>query len=776
MRITVHNPTENGLLLCGIPFAMGEVESGGGFMLMDQRGKPLPLWWEERARWPDGSVKWIFIHARLDGESSELKLIPDKIRSDSIELKDDSSIELGNARLICSDALWTFEVGDERVEIHPGLVRTDPELECHGEYDLELVESSPIAPLLRLRQRRREGLRFDHLLRVDPVNALLHWQQRISFLTEGRCRLRELGATLRFSTGGWAWPGLDGVHGKLTVLRPGFYILDDAPEVAGHPRAALRGQNAFVILEKGWQRAPFSISVEGEKVHLSFFPAEAEPLAVQGGTSFRHSVRIALRSQDVRPISWSLDPERACATQVFGPLMASSERTRKLFPGYERAITACLEGGRLSSLEREKGGERGAPVALDDEEHQDADYFGLQHYGDWPMALGAYGSKYRMYADNEYDTPYAYFLQFIRTGNPLYGEVGYHSAVHMADVDCKATNGDMRFHGYYDQAEDHAGHRPSGGELGHYWTDGLLLNYLLYGDVWSWEAARSLADFLVGIFAGEGDDAVRRHFLGCERAVGWPLVALAGVAEVTGDPKLLDKMRQMVAFLARFTSDPDRELEEISHIGGNPIRWWRICQEDGSKPFMLGVVLEGLERYHRLTGDPAAEEAIVNISRFLVEVMWVKNIEAFIYEWNAFNRKHREDVYPHYINMMVAPGLAYAYELTGEKVFKEVATRAFHAALWTLFEPGGGKEIGMIGRTSSLMVGRLYTWREREEADRAARMRPSNGVPFLFEGSPEEMADRAELIHREGTPRYKDGALLSAEDRVGARRDVAGVR
>lgn len=764
MKIVINQPQKDGLLLCGVPFAKGEVASGAGFVLTDAREEALPLWWEERARWPDGSVKWIFLHSRLGSATAELKLATGKGKTGTIVLSAENCLELDEVRLEFAEDHWSFAAGNHKMHVRPGQVITDPKLESREKFELELVEASPLAPLLRWRQKREDGLRFDHLLRINPAQKMLYWQQRLSFLQEGTCRLRRLGATLMFPDGEWTWAVDGNAHRRLAVLHPGIYALDDGAEMMGYPQAALQSEAASLVLEKGWQRAPFAIEVEESQVQLDFFPQEAEPLTVHEGTSFRHAVRIGLGSGDVEPVIWSLDPETACGTGAFGPLMACTERTRRFFPGYEQAMETCLEGGRLTRLDKERGGDKGRPAALEEETDQDEEYFGLQHYGDWPMGLGAYGGEKRMYADNEYDAPFAYFLQFARTGRPAYCEVAYHSAVHMADVDCKATDGDMHYHGYHEQAEDHAEHRTTGGELGHYWTDGLVLNYLLNGDWWSWEAALAQARFLLRLFAGAGDDAIRRHFLNCERAVGWPLTALIGVAEVTGDREIVDKMRQMAAFLTRFTADPDRELEEVTRLDGKPLKWWRICQEDGTKPFMLGVVLEGLERYHRLTGDPAAAQAVVNISRFLVEVMWEEEVEAFIYEWNAFNRGHREDNYPHYINMMVAPGLAYAHELTGEDEFRRVATRSFHAALWTLFSPGGGKEIGMVGRTSATMVGRLHEWKQRREAARKTRLLPSSGLPFFFEGEPEKLAAQTELTHREGAPRYERGALVSSAD------------
>jgi hypothetical protein len=762
MRLRVESSQANALLLCGIPFAEGAVEPGSGFVLLDAQEQSRPLWWEERAHWADGSIKWIFLHARLMGAEQELQLCVDAVRPATLTVEG-ASLSLDDMQVQFGQDLWALAVGDAGVEVQPGIAHASDVADSEAPFVLELVEPSPLAPLLRWHQQTQSGLRFDHLLRLDPQCGQIYWQQRLSFMDEDSCQLQHLQARLHFAHGA-AWRFARGAKRRLEVLRPGYFSLDGGNEQEGHPQAALESGPLSVELVKGWQRAPFALTADGSRVGVEFYPPSAAPLKVHSGTSLRHEVRLGLRGQNTAPARWALDAEQACATGAFGPLMAQSERTQRLFPGYEQAIQAGLDGARHSRLDKERGQELGPVVALEDETDQDEEYFGLQHYGDWPMKLGSYKGERRMYADNEYDTPYAYFLQFVRTGRITYAEVAYHSAVHMADIDCKATNGDMHFHGYYEQAEDHAEHRTVGGDLGHYWTDGLVLNYLLCGDLWSWEAALGQTRYLLGIFKGEGDAAIRRHFLGCERSVGWPLTALAGVAEAIQDADILAKMRQMVAFLARFSADPDRELEEIQEIDGQPLQWWRIGQEDGSKPFMLGVVLEGLERYHRLTQDPAAEEAVVNISRFLVDVMWVEEVEAFTYEWNAFNRPHREDVYPHYINAMVAPGLAFAYELTGTPRFKEIATRAFHASLWTLFAPGGGKEIGMVGRTSALMVGRLHAWKRQREELRSARLLPSNGVAFSFAGSAEELDTCAGLLRREGVPHYESGALRSGGD------------
>jgi hypothetical protein len=771
MKITVTNAQPGRLLLCGMPFAQGCLTAGSGLRLLDGNDQSAPVWWSERAHWPDGSVKWVFLHARLISASQVLSVVPCSdapvnLPAAAVQVLGGGHgrVLLGSLELELASSGWCLRDDQGQCRIAPTQVITEPAREQVGAYEFTVLEPSPIAPLLRLRQHGDGGLRLDHLLRLDPQSRSLDWQQRLSFLGDAPCELRMIRTSLELEAGEWRWDVDSGLHSSLAVPGPGAYVLDGGAEQRGRPRVGLRGEGGSVEVLKAWQRSPLTLELQGSSLSIGLYPEDAAPLTVQPGTSYRHPLRISLSRDGFSPACWQLDPEAACASGALGPLMARTGRTQQLYPGYEQAMGLCLRGGRLTRLDKERGQDQGEPAALDDEQAQDVEYFGLQHYGDWPMKLGSYGGTTRMYADNEYDTPYTYYLQFLRTGEPVYRSVAYWCAVHMADVDSKATNGDMRFHGYNDTAEDHGAHRSPGGELGHYWTDGMVLNYLLSDDIWSWEAALAQAQLLLQHFAGEGDEPIRRCFQGCERAVGWPLTALAGVAEVTGDPEILAKLRQMTGFLARFAADPDRELEEVATVLGQPLRWWRVGQQDGSKPFMLGVVLEGLERYHRLTGDPAAGEAVVDISRFLVDVMWAPGIEAFIYEWNAYNRAHREDSYPHYINMMVAPGLAFAYELTGEACFRDVATRAFHAALWTLVSPGGGKEIGMVGRTSSLMVGRLHQWLSRDQQERAARMSPSNGIAFTFAGAAAELAQQQQLIQRAGRPRFIDGALDSHGD------------
>ena len=764
MRIYVDRPRAGALLLCGVPWPAGALPPAAG-VRVQAGAQELPAWWEARAWWPDGSVRWLWLHTRLAESTAELTVSRGDAEPAVLGGGLGDGLRLSGWRLQTEAGALTCTSPTACLRLAPEAPGFTPALAPPTMGSLEWVERSALAPLLRWRGATAAGVALDCLLRLDPLGGCLGWQQRASLLAPEACSLRSLGLRLQAGDGPWTVDGPQREHASLEIPRPGWYCFDDGPEQSGTPAVIARCGSLSVVLDKGWQRAPCRVCAAENHAFFALYPRHAPPLPVHPGTSFRHRLWLGWDAPAGAPMAWHLDPEQACATGCCGPLVARTARSQRWFPGYEQALEAGLQGARLAPPASAPGAPSTRAATLADEAGQDPAYFGLPHYGDWPMALGAYGTRRRMYADNEYDTPYAFFVHFLRTGTWIYGETAYHSAVHMADIDARVTDGDLLYHGYHDEAEDHGAHRPASGDLGHYWTDGLVLNYLVHGDVWSWEAAGALGQRLCRAFAGDRDDAIRRHFIGCERTVGWPLTALAGLAEARPDPALLAPMARIAAFLARFTADPDRELEELDQADGQPLTWWRVCQQDGCKPFMLGVVLEGLERYHRLTADPAAAAAILALGRFLVEVMWVPDIEAFRYEWNAFNRAHREEVYPHYINAMVAPGLAYAYQLSGEPRFREVATRAFHASLWTLFAPGGGKEIGMVGRTSALMVARLCQWQEEARASRAGRLPASVGRPFRFAGLPADLARHPDLHPRAGQPRFDAaGGLHAAGD------------
>lgn len=763
---------DGGLLLTGVPFGRGQLAPGTSLVLR-HGAHELPSWTTERAAWPDGSVKWVFLHARVPRGRSRLELATGGAASSrgATSLDAAGTLRAGGMELSCLGGAIRCVTPHGAWRLDGDTVATDLERPpAEGALEIELVEPSPIAPLARLRAPRApgaDGLCVEYFARLDPVHSRIVLQRRMSWNRAGRYTL--CSASARIALEGGVLPA--GGEGRLVVPAPGKVLSADGKPTDGHPegRADLPGLSVWI--EKAWQRAPFSLRWSRGEVEVGLYAAEARPLGVTGGTSFRHTLHVATGpgAADVagRSVEVVLDAAHITGSGALG-IIADPATCRRDFPGYEQAFRATLESGRLDRLSRpsESGAvvPDGEPVRIEQEERQDTEYFGLQHYGDWPMPWGSYGiTGRRMYASNEYDPAYAYFQGYAIYGDWRLHEVARASAEHMTDVDVVSTTGDMRYHGYYDGAENHE-HARSEGEYGHYWTDGYWMLYFLCGDLWAREAALGVTDFLVARLGRWGEDYLRSVWAGAERNLGWPMVALMASCESAGHEGALQTIRRIVAFVERYVADPDRDLEEQCGTAQTPVSWWRTAMQDGCKPFMMGVVMEGLERYHRMTGDDRAGASIVGLARWMVEEMWIPHEATFVYEHNGYGRGHRlakpQDLIPLFVR-----GLGYAAELSGDDRLREVSEKAFFGCLWTLYDPrSGGKSIGMIGRTLGSYVAMLDTWNRRERERSLASIEPSGAPGGSFRGGLRKLLDGDEISLVRGTPRF-DGRALVSDDK-----------
>jgi len=759
IKLKTKSKVEDGLLVAGVPFGERELSPNGEIELLFNN-KILPLWWEERSYWPDGSVKWIFLHTRVpEGENDLILKVTGKTRREFEKVKFEGGyLRVGKVALRVKDSSWSFETSQGSWSLLEDNVYSKPKLKVQSiQWEVALVEDSPISPLIRLRpKKRKEGLLLDYLLRLDPAGNRLIWQRRMTWQVEGKFYLNSAWATLIPEE------SLN-KKGSLLILSPGKVKVAGDAKATDYPEGRWNGKNHSLWVEKAWQRGPLCIEWDKETIKLSFYPENVEPLPVLGGTSFRHIIHLACGSEAQKiagyEVRFIIDPIHLCKSKALG-ILTPAEEIKKDFPGFEKSFKATFEYGRLSRLSTADKGE-GLPVPLEEESKQDSDYFGLQHYGDWPMPWGAYGGKRRMYADNEYDVAYAYFQAYACYGDWRFMEIARHSAIHMSDVDYISTTGDMRFHSYSEVAEDHGHRRSSSGDFGHYWTDGYWILYFFFGDVWARESAEKFTEYLVGLFERRNENFKRSLWAMAERHLGWPIVALMGTYEATGNKRILKCIQKIVAYIYKFTSNPDREIEEERGTKNNPVVWWRTAMEDGCKPFMVGIIMEGLERYYRVSQDKLAAESLINLANFLVDKMWLSHQCTFIYEWNAYNRPHRF-IISYDLTALFIRGIGYAYQLTGDKKFQEISEKAFYALLWTLYHPSsGGKAIGYIGRSLCAYVAMLKEWVEEDYKEYCRLQPPSTGKEFIWKGSIKSLINSGKIILGEGSPIYKDESLLS---------------
>jgi hypothetical protein len=757
IKIKTKSNIDNGLLVMGIPFPAKALSRGQGLEL-SYKNNTLPLWWDIRSCWPDGSVKWVLLHTRVPAGEKDLFLaITEHNAGVKIEKPafKDNQINVQDVMLSIKGDNWMFKTPEGTWRLIKNEVKTDLDAPSGSVPRIILVEESPIAPLIRIKPAgNRDGFLMDQLLRIDPAGMRMIWDRRMTWNREGKYSLKGSKASLSFS--------------KSINVKTGSIIISK-PDVSDYPEGRLDLEGCSLFVEKAWQKNPFGIKWNNREIEILFYPEEVRALGVLGGTSFRHTVHICCgpgaESTAGHEVEAVINPEYICSTGAMGVIAhADHESVNGYFPGYESAFKSALDSSRLTGLDAADR-ENGVKAAIEDEQNQDNDYFGLQHYGDWPMPRGSYGIETRrMYSSNEYDTAYAYYQGYSIFGDWRYMQIARQSAIHMTDVDSISFNGDMRFHGYSELAEDHEYARPGKGDFGHYWTDGFWMLYFFSGDIWAKESAIGLTDYIENYFSSGDENTMRVVWASCERNLGWPLVALAGTLEATGDKRVSRCMDDIVNYIGKFTSNPDREIEEKKGTAVQPVIWWRTAMEDGCKPFMLGIVMEGLERFHRITGSRAAAGSITSIADFLIEKMWLTHQATFIYEFNAYNRGHRF-LKPHSLIPLFVRGLGYAYEVSGLDKYREISEKAFHSCLWTLYDPSsGGKSVAMIGRSLGAYVAMAEWWIEKDNKSYIESLRPSSGESFEWNSGIKELLKSSNTVLKQGSPVYDGQALISMDD------------
>ncbi len=268
--------------------------------------------------------------------------------------------------------------------------------------------------------------------------------------------------------------------------------------------------------------------------------------------------------------------------------------------------------------------------------------------------------------NHEYDVIACAAKEFARTGHTELWTRCRAAAEHMMYTDFVAVSADPWKEG---GVPAHcAGHTSGSAYPSHMWVEGLLLYYQLSGDPYALRVARRVGDFFLKYIAERFNIVASTG-----REMGWSLVALAALYDVTGDDRYLDGCRTIVDhFLPRGVAS--------------------FFPTDAT--FCVGVALIGLDRvrpYYR------GEE----IARFIPAVLdWLMahrcdGLGLFDY-WLDRERKAFPSLQAH-----LPEALYQGYRLTGDLKYLKAAWRLFQLHMagvpLTVQHKYGPPESGLAG-------------------------------------------------------------------------------
>ncbi len=736
--LTVRNPhpfaVDGVPITAGVPIPRGELAGPEQVRLVRGAGEgeaEVPAQIRLAARWPDGSAKWLFVTFMASGPASaasEYRLeygrqVAPRAVADGISVDEDASgvtVDTGALSLRINAQGNLVDVGrtDGPAPL-PGAACCTQAVDVEGarydtstgEAQITIEEAGPIravvkvvsslagadgAGLMRI-EKRLEAYRGAGFIRIHHTFVV----DRPEKFTE----LDALSYRIPASAGRrWEVGLVDGEPIALGASTPAVWQrFDDELVTVGQDKETPQEgrivgsiisddeEGVAVAVRDFWQNYPKGFSVRDDGLHVDLCPAfepglyDAFPFEEEGhhlyyylldgkyrlkrGVAKTHEIVLgfgprARREQRCalleRPLVATAPPEWYCGSKAFYDV---APRNPEHFKLYEEAIDKNLEA-YVARRQRQQD-------------------FGMLNYGDW------YGERGTNWGNIEYDTQHAFFLEYIRSGNPEAFFLGHATELHNRDIDTVHASDDPHEIGavyvhqmchvgeYYDKPVPGALGYPRGGyTVSHAWTEGHFDHYFLTGDPRSYETGCAVADFFTRKQLGRPYD-----FSTC-RTPGWHLIMLAAAYAATDDPYYLNAAKVVVRRVLEAQDHRPRPLPDYQAEGRKPYQqggWSRMmvpghcrCEprHRGNAGFMVAILLSGLKYYHDVTGDERVRQSIIDGAHYLLDECYSDQTHGFRYT-SCPETSYRSGASP-----LMVEGVARAYLWTKDERFRRVLTEA----------------------------------------------------------------------------------------------------
>jgi hypothetical protein len=724
--LTVANPhlqqAQSWPISTGIPFPQGVLGSVDHVRLMGPKGE-VQVQVRLTARWPDGSVKWLLASFLADSPAGGTALYRLEYGRDVVRTAKSAGIvvaqDLQGIRVDTGAIRYRIDPAGNLVDLQrPNGTRltTGPcttlaqdaagiNYRAADKAQLTLEDAGPLRvvikavahlvgpkgqPLLRTETRYEAFcgsamLRVQHTFEVEAGNPFIE--------------LKDLTCHLPLATTAENWQcDLDGDKPlRLDRQSPGVWQRFDREFVrtaAAGDRVAkgrVRGSliaadgSCAIAVRDFWQNYPKGFRLAGQGVDVQLCPAfqpgiyDPFPFEKEGhhlyyyllnghyrlrrGMAKTHEMLLCFEPADrlpgcaalfQRPLLATAPAPWYCGTKAFYDV---APRDPVRFAKYEEAVDKNLKG-YLDGRER----------------YHD---YGMLNYGDWYPERGA------NWGNIEYDTQHAFFLEYIRSGNPEAFLLGEAAERHNRDVDTVHGDPDQcgmayihqmgHVGGYYTKSVPGTLGIPSAGaSVSHAWVEGHFDHYFLTGDRRSYEAGCAVADYFTHKELSRPYD-----FTSC-RVPGWHLIMLAAAQAATNDPYYLNAARIVVERVLEAQDKEPRPLPDYQAQGRQPYQlgtWSRmmvpghcLCvpRHRGNAGFMVAILLAGLKYHHDVTGDPRVKESIILGARGLLDETYSDEVHGFRYT-SCPNMPYKKGTTP-----LMVEGIARAYLWTKDERFRRV--------------------------------------------------------------------------------------------------------
>lgn len=266
--------------------------------------------------------------------------------------------------------------------------------------------------------------------------------------------------------------------------------------------------------------------------------------------------------------------------------------------------------------------------------------------------------------DGYYSTAHTFYLLFARSGELKYLQAARDELLYYRE-------NEIQWEG------SNKGGAKSGGKGLYVYVQAMMDDYYLFGDERSLSAAKNMADYLLKLVKPSmGYYSKNESGFWTERLMAFSFLGGITYYEMSLDEKYLKASKEYMENVYKTQLEWPSRGGFIHNLYAHDPEEGARRDEYGGSPFMTGLLLEAIIKYHQATGDDMAADSVFRAVDWLIKEGLVSSRDSFKYL--TADRYLSSSGDPD-VNLLVVHAFGYAFLLSGyqENQYLEIGQKVF---------------------------------------------------------------------------------------------------
>ena len=360
--------------------------------------------------------------------------------------------------------------------------------------------------------------------------------------------------------------------------------------------------------------------------------------------------------------------------------------------------------------------------------------------------------------DGYYSSPHTYYQLYVRSSEVKYFLAARKELLHYRDTQIIKEGEDK-------------GRSTTGSETRYVYVEAMADDYFLTGDPRSFEIAKDMVDYQVKTTPPEKAFFPKKASnFWTERLIAFPFLGAVTYYEMTQDKHYLNLADEYMKQLHRTQMEWPQRGGFIHNLYSHDPEEGARKDEYGGSPFMAGLLLEPIVKYHQLTGSEIASDSIFRALDWLIKEGLVESKDAFKYMTaDAYEDSGGDPD----VNLLIVHALGYGFKISGYTNYEylDIGMRVFERGVKDAFLKNS-KHFNQNYRSSSHFLAYIQGGIQQSQGQRYEAMKKqvaaaAEQTDYAFENFNDSVGDFSApndtLVNTDKTNVYQEGNTLQVK-------------